>query len=65
MLPNVIVSFEQLGQTLRWATSSEKVSLNMSKMHRFRFISRMRKVSSRHLLSMAIQLVSNDYVSGQ
>ena len=34
------------------ATSSEKVSLNMCKMHRFRFIPRMRKVLFRHLLSI-------------
>ena len=35
-----------------WATSREKVSSNMLKRHKFRFIPRMRKVSSGHLLSI-------------
>ena len=42
------------------ATSSEKVSSNMRKMHRFRFIPRMRKV-----LFKQYSFVSNDSVCGQ
>ena len=45
-----------------WATLSEKVFSNMRKMHRFKFIPGMRKVSSGHLLSIdtfySVQLFS-------
>ena len=35
-----------------WAAPKENVSSSMRKMHRLRFIPRMRKVSSVHLLSI-------------
>ena len=48
---------------ISWATSSEKMSSNMSKMLRFRFISRMRKASSGYLHSIH-SIVTYDFVSG-
>ena len=37
---------------ITWATSSENVSLNMRKKHKFQIVPRMRKISSGHLFSI-------------